>query len=311
MPRQPAEGPAGKTIDPPPLGSRYDVDGRRLMVHRSGSGGPSVVILPGAGLVGLDFLNIQERTAEFTTSVLYDRAGTGWSDDVDLPRTPGEVTDELRRLLRAAAVPAPYLLLGHSLGAFYARRYAQRFPDEVAGLLLLDPGHEDILSYLPAEAAELNERMKPDLERLPDLTDEQIQAARGQYAQLYAQWPAPVREALIEHHLASWRTSVRETTNFEGEVYDELRQGGAIPDVPLIVLTAMAQNLYWAQFASERLVREAQEGVRAMHAAMAGSVTQGEHRSLDDASHGYLHVQRPDAVLQAIRHLVDRANQRR
>src|SRR5689334_15277003 len=106
----------------PPIGHLYTVDGRRLMLHRLGSGGPAVVFLPGAGLVGFDFLNIHDQIAQFTTSVLYDRAGTGWSDQVNLPRTATEVTDELRSLLREADVPAPYLLIGHSLGGSYARR---------------------------------------------------------------------------------------------------------------------------------------------------------------------------------------------
>lgn len=71
----------------PPLGRHYEVGGRRLLLHRSGSGSPAVVFLAGAGAVGLDYLNVQERAAELTTSVLYDRAGTGWSDRVVLPRT--------------------------------------------------------------------------------------------------------------------------------------------------------------------------------------------------------------------------------
>ncbi|MEO3745999.1 alpha/beta hydrolase [Plantactinospora sp. B5E13] len=297
--------------EPAPVGRHHEVGGRRLMLHRSGTGGPSVVFLPGAGLVGLDFLELQEATAGFTTSVLYDRAGTGWSDNVELPRTPGAVTDELRSLLRAGEVPAPYLLVGHSLGAFYARRYAQRFPDEVAGLLLLDPGHEDILAHLPDEAAEMGERMKPDLDRLPELTDEQVHSARQQYTKIYDRWPEPVRTALVDHHLATWRTGTRETLNFETEVYDELRHGGELPDVPLVVLTALGDNPYWAGFASEELIRQAQDGIRAMHAAMAAAVPHGEHRVVEDASHQFLHVQQPDAVLRAIRDLVDRVNGQR
>ncbi|GAA4229121.1 alpha/beta hydrolase [Streptosporangium album] len=265
-----------------------------------------MVFLPGAGLVGLDFLNVHDRAAEFTTSVLYDRAGTGWSDRVDLPRTPAEVAGELRGLLRAAAVPAPYLLAGHSLGAFYARRYAQRFPEEVAGLLLLDPGHEDILSYMPQQAAEVAEQMKPDPARMPELTAEQIQAARAAFARIYARWPDSVREALIEHNLTSWRTSMRETENFETEVYDELRRGGGLPDVPLIVLTAGGGNPYWARFMSEDLMREAHDGVRALHAAIAESVPRGEQRLVEGASHQYLHVEQPEVVLQAIRDLLGR-----
>nr|BFD80606.1 hypothetical protein StreXyl84_00070 [Streptomyces sp. Xyl84] len=127
----PTPGPQAALAEPP-LGHLYEVGGRRLMLHRTGTGGPAVVFLPGAGQVGLDYLNIHDRAAELTTSVIYDRAGTGWSQGAQLPRTAAEVTDELRDLLRAAGVPAPYLLVGHSLGGAYARHFAQRFPDETA-----------------------------------------------------------------------------------------------------------------------------------------------------------------------------------
>ncbi|MFI0975754.1 alpha/beta fold hydrolase [Streptomyces sp. NPDC021093] len=295
----------------PPLGRMYEVgagdsrsEGRQLMLHRSGSGGPAVVLLPGAGLVGLDFLNIQAGAAQFTTSVLYDRAGTGWSDPATLPRTPNEVTDELRELLRAAGTPGPYLLVGHSLGAFYARRYAQRFPDEVAGLLLLDPGHEDIHTYMPEEVAGMSDQLKRDPDTLPDrLTDEQIRLAREQWAQLYARWPTEVREQLIKHNLASWRTAFVEVLNFETEVYEELRGGGALPDVPLTVLTAGGTNPYWAQFMPEKLLREAHDGLRSLHAAMAAAVPRGEHHEVAGASHQYLHIEHRDAVLDALREL--------
>ena len=109
----------------------------RLLLYRSGRGRPAVVILPGGGAVGLDYLNVQELAAKLSTSVVYDRAGTGWSERTELPRTCAEVTEELRELLQAAAVPAPYLLVGHSLGGLYARYYATRFPGDVAALLLI------------------------------------------------------------------------------------------------------------------------------------------------------------------------------
>lgn len=291
-------------LDEPPLGRRYEVNGRGLLLHRSGGGAPSVVFLPGAGLAGLDFLNVQAAAAAFTTSVLYDRAGTGWSAPAPLPRTAAEVAAELRALLRAAAVPGPYVLAGHSLGACYARRYAQLFPGEVAGLLLLDPGHEDLFSYLPPAAAELNEQMKAHAAQLPELTSEQREAARGQYATLYADWPEGVRQALIGHHLATWRIAVAESANLEEEVYPELRAGGPLPDVPLIVLTAMGGSAHWAQFASGDLVDQTLAGLRSLHEAIAGSVTRGEHRALPAASHQYLHIEQPQAVAAALRDLL-------
>ena len=167
----------------PPLGRYYDVAGRRLLLYRSGGEGPAVVFLPGGGAVGLDYLNVQERAAALTTSVVYDRAGTGWSDPAGLPRTSAQVTGELRELLRAAGVPAPYLLAGHSLGGLYARHYAQRFPGEVAALLLLDPAHEDYNAYMPQQLNEMREAWDPD-QALPDeLPAELISFYRGLFEQ--------------------------------------------------------------------------------------------------------------------------------
>src|SRR5262249_59887775 len=71
----------------------YDVGGRQLMLYASGTGSPVVVFLPGAGVTGLGYLNLHEQATRFTTSLLYDRAGTGWSDHADLPRSATEATD--------------------------------------------------------------------------------------------------------------------------------------------------------------------------------------------------------------------------
>jgi pimeloyl-ACP methyl ester carboxylesterase len=289
------------------MGELYAVSGRKLFLCRSGEGGPPVVFLPGAGLVGLDYFNLQSSISEFTTGVLYDRAGTGWSDRIELPRSAAEVAGELRELLQAAGVPGPYLLAGHSLGGMYARRYAQLFPDEVAGLLLLDPGHEDMYSYLPDRARDLNEQMKPDLQSLPELTPEQLDASRTALRQLYAQWPDELREPLVEYHVTDWRIGLEETTNFETAIFDELRAGGDIPDVPLLVLTANGMNPYWNNYLSPEDQRAAHAGIHAMHADLAKSTSRGEHRLIDDASHQYLHIEQSEAVLQALRDLLERS----
>ena len=79
----------------------------------------------------------------------------------------------------------------------------------------------------------------------------------------------------------------------------------------MIVLSAMGRNPYWANFASEDLMRRAQDGMRALHAAIAGSVSRGEHRLVEGASHQFLHIEQPDAVVAAIRDLTEWAGPRR
>ncbi len=281
MERELAGRPGTVTAATPPLGRFYDVGGRRLLLHRSGSGSPAVVFLSGGGTVGLDYLNVQQRAAELTTSVLYDRAGTGWSDRIDLPRTSAQVTDELRELLRTAGVPAPYLLVGHSLGGLYARHYAQRFPDEIAALLLLDPAHEDYDAYMPQQLNEMRRARDPDQPLYRKLTDSIVTSAkkqlnglvglaiggalrsalgrglllrvptvrrarelyRGLFAQEMADWPEEIREVLIERHVSlEWLwAGIQEVKNVD-QLYDEVRHAGATPDVPLTILCSMGTD---------------------------------------------------------------------
>src|SRR6266702_8443296 len=103
--------------DVPPLGKLYDVgSGRRLMLHHAGTGTPAVVIEAGAGAFGLDYLNLLELCAKRTTCVLYDRAGSGWSDPGPGERPVREIATDLPDALRLAGIEGTYLLVGHSLG---------------------------------------------------------------------------------------------------------------------------------------------------------------------------------------------------
>jgi pimeloyl-ACP methyl ester carboxylesterase len=287
-----------------PSARLYDVGGRQLMLYASGAGSPVVVFLPGAGVTGLGYLNLHEQAARFTTSVLYDRAGTGWSDHAGLPRSATEVTDELRSLLRVAGVPAPYVFVGHSLGGIYARRFAQRFPADVAGLVFLDPGHEDYTTKMPKPS--LCERLRTSLALFRVLLRFK-RLYRGYFERIFADWPAPVRDLLFEYHLKSWRVGLKEAKNFES-ICDEIRRGGHMPDVPLIVLTGMGLDPFRAMFATDASQRQLNDIKLAINRAIANSVPHGEHRALENAAHATFHVDRPDAVVQAIRDLLDRVH---
>jgi pimeloyl-ACP methyl ester carboxylesterase len=274
------------------------------MLLHSGTRGPAVIFLPGAGMTGLGYLNLHEQVSQFTTSVLYDRAGTGWSDHVQLPRTATEVADELRLLLRVAGVPAPYVFVGHSLGGIYARRFAQRFPADVAGLLYLDPGHEDYTTRLPNPS--FFERLRTCLALFRALLQLK-RHYRGFFERMFADWPAPVRDMLFEYHLRSWRIGMKEAKNFES-ICDEVRRGGDMPDVPLIVLTGMGIDPFRALFATEASQRQLNDIKLAINRDIARSAPHGEHRVLENAAHATFHVDRPDAVVQAIRDLLDRVH---
>jgi pimeloyl-ACP methyl ester carboxylesterase len=208
------------------------------------------------------------------------------------------------RELHRVAGPGPHVLVGHSMGAVYARRFAQLFPDKTVGMLLLDPGHEDLFAHLPAEAAALNDQMKPNLSEIPDLSPEQRDAALAAWRKILAGFPDGIREELVAHHVDNWRTGLAESANLESEVYDELRRGGPTPDVPTIVLSAGAGNPAWASFGPPDLIQRALNGIHELHAGIAKSVTHGEHRVLPGATYQFLHLERPDEVRGALRDLL-------
>ena len=86
---------------------------------------------------------MQPAVAAFTTACAYDRAGFGWSDAGPMPRTAGRIADELHALLGAANIAPPYVLVGHSFGGLSIRAYATSHPEDVAGLVFVDPAHPE------------------------------------------------------------------------------------------------------------------------------------------------------------------------
>jgi pimeloyl-ACP methyl ester carboxylesterase len=138
----------------PPPGQPVDVGGYQLQARFVGEGGPPVVIQGAGAGASLEWLAIQDEIAKATQVFVYDRGGYGWSDPGQQPRTADHVVEELHALVRAAGMAPPVVLVGHSLGGVFVRHYAHRFPEDVAGLVLVDSSHEDQLDRLPPAARE-------------------------------------------------------------------------------------------------------------------------------------------------------------
>ena len=131
----------GETSDTPAsaVGGRLvDVGPYRLHLECTGSGNPTVVLAPGAGGSAASMGLIAPAVARETRVCVYDRAGRGWSDPAAAPPDGAQIATDLHRLLARAHVPGPYVLAGHSFGGLYVRSYAAKYPDEVAGLVLVD-----------------------------------------------------------------------------------------------------------------------------------------------------------------------------
>ncbi len=175
---------------------RVDVGGRKIHLECEGAGAPAVILVsgyrnnaeiwtvePGPGLTPV-FVAV----AQFTRVCAYDQPGTildadhlSRSDRAPMPRTAEAIAAELHATLDSQGIKGPYVLAAHSLGGPFARLYAATYPDEVAGLVLVDAWPEDLEAVLgPAQWAayvDLATPPAPGLEGYADLELVDFEAA--------------------------------------------------------------------------------------------------------------------------------------
>jgi pimeloyl-ACP methyl ester carboxylesterase len=123
----------------PPRGRLIDVGGRRLHAVCDGGGGPGVVFESAIAASSLSWSRVLPATAAFARACAYDRAGLAWSDADAGPPALGRILDDLHAVMIAAAVPLPCVLVGHSFGCLLACAFAAKQPEQIAGLVLIDP----------------------------------------------------------------------------------------------------------------------------------------------------------------------------
>lgn len=143
--------------------TQVEVEGHQLRMLISGRGSPTVVFetggSPGAGGPLEYWKRVQPAVSKFTGTVTYDRAGIGLSAPGPKPRDARQVARELHTALHNAHVAPPYILVGHSFGGPLNRVFAGMYPDEVAGMVLLDPTQEEFINWNQARDTNHVERV--------------------------------------------------------------------------------------------------------------------------------------------------------
>ena len=153
----------------PPSGEMLGVGGYSLHINCVGQGSPTVLLDAGSGGFSAHWVRVQREVSDTTRVCSYDRAGMGWSEMGPEPRDARQISSELHTLLSKAGVEGPYVLVGHSFGGMYMQTYAARYPDEVAGVALVDSSTEpDQFSHRP-EARDSNEPQKQSFAVVPRL----------------------------------------------------------------------------------------------------------------------------------------------
>lgn len=133
----------------PENGRLIDVGGYSLLLNCTGVGSPTVILESGLGDLSVEWSTVQPEIAKFSRVCSYDRAGYGSSDPGPMPRTSAQIAAELHTLLKNAGEAPPYVLVGHSFGGYTVRVFNGRYPDQVAGVVLVDATQEDQYELLP------------------------------------------------------------------------------------------------------------------------------------------------------------------
>lgn len=286
-----------------PEGKLVDVGGYRLHIFCAGEGSPAVILESGLGVPGIGWMLVEQEAARFTRVCYYDRAGYGFSDPGPEPRTSLQIARELHALLEKTPVPAPYVLVGHSLGGFNARVFTGQYPREVAGMVLVDSSHEDQQSRLPPWLKAENDPGK----WLPVLAPWALRL--GVLRLIYRlgnpramnKLPPAVREEVAFEMLQEkfLHATFDELHEFAGADAAEVRASGDLGDRPLIVLTAAKPvNPKPDTLAFHRI------WINELQPSLARLSTRGRRVMVEDSDH-MIPLEDPGAVVRAIRDVVD------
>src|SRR5215210_7869465 len=273
----------------PMPGQLVDVGGHRMHIYCTGSGSPTVILEPGQGGASSDLGWVAPAVARDSTVCVYDRAGRGWSDPADGPQDAARIASDLHTLLERAQVPGPYVLAGHSSGGLYVQTFAATYPDQVAGLVLLDstaPKHGPALPTR-TESYDVLGRVSAVFSAVAHLGAGRL-IAQSSYDTLP---PHFLGEARANASTAPFLASLIEESDAANT---SMQQAAALTDLdgkPLVVLTADTGNAAGWEQAQDK---------------MATLSTNSSHRVAKDTTHASLLHDETDsgAASQAIHDVV-------
>lgn len=289
-------------------------DGRRMNLHCTGKGAPTVVLEGGWTTTTMWWRAIQSRVAATTRVCSYDRAGYGFSDAAALPRSAAPIAKDLGLLLKAAGEHGPYILVAHSLGGLDARLFADDHRREMKGMLLIDPtvpgqvekmgavstSYKADMDGLTGAVARCSQgiiagTIKPDTRESRPCVDP---ASKSLPEDINAAHRAQQLTAGYQRTAASELQSLDISSR---EVEAAQRSYGTMP---LIVMTAGKSNF------NPDLAQADQAKLDAtwfgLHEQVAKLSSNGQHRTVPEASH-FIPKDDPDAVIAAIDELVRQA----
>jgi pimeloyl-ACP methyl ester carboxylesterase len=293
-----------------------DFGNLRLNIDCQGQGSPTVVLDSGLGVPGVGWDRVQTEVAKFTRVCWYDRAGYGWSDGSSAPRTSLEIAKELHALLAAAGEKGPFVLAGHSFGGYNVRVYNGQYPNEVAGMVLVDASHEDQEEREPPALQAMMENYKKSLKRQEALASLLIHFGIARFTQRNGAQGAGISKEFGQELLYLQlqpkfvEATAEEMELFSPESANEVRAAGNLGDKPLIVLTA-GKNVDASQLPAQISKKDMDDfhsvWMNDLQVKEAHLSTRGRQIIVPDSDH-MIPFERPDAIVDALREVCSTVN---
>ena len=299
---------------------------RRLNLICMGHGKPVVLFLSGLGSGSIDWRKVQPAIGLVTKACSYDRAGYGFSDPANRPSDATNAVADLHALIRAAGLPQPVVLVGHSLGGLYATLYAKTYPKAVDGMLLVDPAFEG-QSKAFADAVGATARQRLAASQTETLASVDRCAALAKLGRLSL--PAEAKSDCLDNppdadpDVHRERNREAENTAYELAVSSELRNANmansddttmddkesarvaaSLGTLPLVVLTRGDANGLSGLTADEG--RRADAAWKAGHDRLAALASEGINVVVPHAGH-FIQLDQPDIVIAQIKRIIAKA----
>ena len=290
-------------------GQLVDIGGRHINMHCAGAGKPTVILLAGIFSWSVVWYKTQPVIAQKTRICAFDRAAYGFSDPASRPQIVSDVVEDLHKALQAGPTPGPYVLVGNSLGGLEARVYAQRWPEEVVGMVLVDtsPAAEGLIDENQPgfDEADGREGYAADMLHCAFLAMQgPFEPSMPEYRDcssvdaLPSDTPAAFRKVWPQFFTAYYfADKVSLMSSLYTHRYDSAdhQRLGAMPLVVLSPETTWNTDTP----AAARFSRSYQKVWIAMHEALAHLSSRGVHRIIKGSGH-HIQLDKPQAVIDAV-----------
>jgi pimeloyl-ACP methyl ester carboxylesterase len=295
----------------PMPGERVDIGGRSLHIYCSGDGPFTVLLENGLGGNYSAWRLVQPSIAQFARVCNYDRAGLGWSDASDRATRAEFVSDDLHKLVNAAGLKPPFVLVGWSAGGVFVRRYYHDYPDGIIGMVFVDSSHEQQRQRLvePGDAQKHQRGVDYQLGACRALAWSGLVRAMGVMKQMAAplHMPADLEAEIVamENRTNYCSGTTHEMQGFEFDV-SQSDPPASLGALPLVVLTrgrASSPNDFPTPVSQAQL-DQLDRSWLTLQSELAALSTHSSHRIVKGSGHA-IPIQSPEAVVGAVRDIVD------